>query len=159
MCFPTTIVLKQNMLVELIGGNYAINDGLVNGADGIFRLYTSGTPDIVWIEFTDTTIGSKQCQTMHHLYRIGIESKWTPIARICAHVDTRNGSHLIREQFLVQLACACTIHRSQGLMMDRLAFDPHGIKQHGLVYTTLSRVRNIKSLYLKRLFVRWRDLE
>lgn len=32
--------------------------------------------------------------------------------------------------------------------MDRLAFDPYGIKQHGLVYTALSRVRNIKSLYL-----------
>lgn len=89
MCLPTRIVLKQNMLVELIGASYAINDGLVNGADGIFRLYTSGTPDIIWIEFTDTTIGSNQRRTMHHLYRTGIESKWTPITRICAHVDTK----------------------------------------------------------------------
>ena len=32
--------------------------------------------------------------------------------------------------------------------MDRLAFDPKGVKQHGLVYTALSRVKDINSLYL-----------
>ena len=32
--------------------------------------------------------------------------------------------------------------------MDRLAFDPTGIQVHGLVYTTLSCVRNIELLYL-----------
>ena len=32
--------------------------------------------------------------------------------------------------------------------MNKLAFDPQGVKQHGLVYTTLSRVTNIRSLYL-----------
>ena len=85
---------------------------------------------------------------MHHLYTSGIEAKWTPITRICAHVEAKNGFHLIREQFPVQIACAWTIHRSQGLTMDRLAFDPHGIHRHGLVYIALSRVRNIKSLYL-----------
>ncbi len=46
------------MLIELIGGNYAIDDGLVNDTDGIFRLYTGGIPDVVWIEFTDMEIGS-----------------------------------------------------------------------------------------------------
>ena len=32
--------------------------------------------------------------------------------------------------------------------MDKLAIDPIGIKQHGLIYTTLSRIRNVSSLYL-----------
>ncbi len=34
--------------------------------------------------------------------------------------------------------------------MDELAFDPYGIKHHGLVYTTRSRVQNMDSLYLLR---------
>ena len=36
---PNEIVLKQDMLVELIGGNVATDDGLVNGAEGIFKQY------------------------------------------------------------------------------------------------------------------------
>ena len=32
--------LEKNMLVELIGRNYSIEDGLVNGEEGLFRHYT-----------------------------------------------------------------------------------------------------------------------
>lgn len=48
----------------------------------------------------------------------------------------------------MQLACARTIHRTQGLTLEKMAFDPSGISQHGLIYTTLSRVRNINALYI-----------
>ena len=54
----------------------------------------------------------------------------------------------VRKQFPIQLACARTIHRAQGLTLDRLAFDPSNIRTHGLVYTTLSRVRSMNSLFL-----------
>ena len=54
----------------------------------------------------------------------------------------------IRKQFPIKLACARTMHRTRGLTLDKLAFDPTGIKKHGLVYTTLSRVKSIESLYL-----------
>ena len=57
MDLPSTIVLKQNMLVELIAGNYVILDGLVNGVNDIFRFYTKGEHDIVQIEFADPSIG------------------------------------------------------------------------------------------------------
>ena len=55
--FPSTIKLKQNMLVELIVGNYSIEDGLVNGAEGLFRYYTKNNPGFIWIEFLDTKVG------------------------------------------------------------------------------------------------------
>jgi ATP-dependent exoDNAse (exonuclease V) alpha subunit len=54
----------------------------------------------------------------------------------------------IRKQFPIQLACARTIHRTQGLTLDGLAFDPTGVTQDGLVYTALSRIKNISSIYL-----------
>ena len=53
----STILLKTNMLVELVGGNYSIEDGLVNGAEGVFKYYTQIPTDIVWIEFSDEKSG------------------------------------------------------------------------------------------------------
>jgi len=51
MHLSSIIMLKQEIIVELIEGNYAIEDGLVNYVDGIFKRYTKGNIDIVWIEF------------------------------------------------------------------------------------------------------------
>ena len=47
MDLPFIIVLKQYMLVELIGGNYAIDNDFVNGAKGVFKKYTKDKVDIV----------------------------------------------------------------------------------------------------------------
>lgn len=46
---PSTITVKQYMLVELYTRNYNTNDGLVNGAKGILKSYSSNNnrPDIV----------------------------------------------------------------------------------------------------------------
>jgi len=144
----STIVLKQNMLIELIEGNYAIEDGLVNGVEGIFRHYTEGKNDIVWIEFADRNVGLIQRTKMQNFFTSNIPQNWTPMTRICRKIRKKNRVNFIRQQFPIQLACARTIHRSQGLTMNMLAFDPKGVKQHGLVYTTLSRVTNIQSLCL-----------
>ena len=48
----------------------------------------------------------------------------------------------------MQLACARTIHGTQGLTLNGLAFDPTRVTRHGLMYTTLSRVKSIESVYL-----------
>lgn len=125
---PDTIVLKQGILVELIVGNFATHDGLVNGADGVFMQYTPGKEDIVWIEFYDPLIGGYQCLKMHSFYTPRISPSWTPITRISRQVSGRKTSSLVRHQFPILLACARTIHRSQGLTMDRLAFDPSKVK-------------------------------
>jgi hypothetical protein len=49
-------------------------------------------------------------------------------------------------QYLIQPAIACTIHQSQGLTLDFLAFDPSGIHHHELIYTTLFCVREMQHL-------------
>ena len=43
--------MKKYMLVELYAGNYNTQDGLVNGAEGIFKRYTicNNEYDMVWI--------------------------------------------------------------------------------------------------------------
>ena len=140
------------MLVELYAGNYNTNDGLVNGAKGIFKSYSSNNnrPDIVWIEFSDPEIGKQQRSKFKQLYAINILPNWTPIFRIEKSLAMSPNKLLItiRKQFPIQLACARTIHRIQWLTLDQIAFDPTGVTKHGLVYTALSRVRTIDSLYL-----------
>ena len=61
---PETILLKKGILVELIGGNFSIQDGLINGSDGVFMHYTLGDPNIIWIDFRNSSIGKCQRQNM-----------------------------------------------------------------------------------------------
>ena len=70
---PSTITLKKNMFIDLIRGNYSIDDGLVNGAEGLFRHYTQGNPDFIWIEFPDVKIGLKERRKMQHIFRPNIK--------------------------------------------------------------------------------------
>lgn len=73
---------------------------------------------------------------------------WKSITRFCRNNESNNKISFTREQFHVQLACARTIHRSQWLTMDKLDFEPKGVRQHGIIYVSLSHVKYIKSLYL-----------
>ncbi|XP_059077054.1 uncharacterized protein LOC131876217 [Cryptomeria japonica] len=148
---PTQINLKPNILVEIFAGNYNTQDSLVNGSDGIFKAYTKHQDfDIIWIKFNDSKIGQQQKKKLAHCYVQHIDKDWVPILRVAKPIQKilTNTKIVIRKQFPIQIACARTIHRSQGLTMQGLAFDPTGIKQHGLTYTTLSRTRSIESLFL-----------
>lgn len=80
IALPSTITIKQNILVELYVGNYNINDGLVNGTECIFRFYSSNNnkPDI-WIEFSDIEIRKQQRNEFKVLYEIHILPSYTPI--------------------------------------------------------------------------------
>jgi hypothetical protein len=61
----------------------------------------------------------------------------------------KNKSHIIKKiQFLIQLAIARTIHQSQGLLLDKLAFDPTNVRKHGLSYTALSYIQNKRKIIL-----------
>ena len=71
MEIPVIIVLKKNILVEVIGGNYVEEYGLINGAKTIFRNYIEDKLDIVCIEFKDPRIGLVQRQAMCNLFTNG----------------------------------------------------------------------------------------
>lgn len=146
-----TISLKTNMTVELCAGNHNVQDGLVNGADGIFMATTIvENTKIVWIQFSIPETGSKTRYESFRLYTDNIHRSWTPIKPITKEfqIGKNNFNIITRKQFPIQPASARTIHRSQGLTMAALAFEPKNIRTHGLAYTALSRIKNPENLYL-----------
>jgi hypothetical protein len=85
-----------------------------------------------------------------HLYTTNIPKHWTPIEPISKEVQVgAKSNHVItRIHYPIQLAATHTIHHSQGLILDYLAFDPIGVHHHGLAYTILSCVRKKENLFL-----------
>ena len=139
------------MAVELCAGNQNVPDGLVNGADGTFMDSTlANNNKVVWIQFPNPAIGKKTRYEARNLYNDQTPSSWTPIQAIAKEFQIGKNSFNIvtRKQFPIQQASARTIHRSQGLTMSSLAFDPKNIHTHGLTYTALSRIKNPENLYL-----------
>ena len=95
--------------------NYDAQDGLVNGVDGIVKLYThTDKVDVLWIKFHDPNICHRQSRKLDSLYTSYRAHDWIPISgNTKAMPMSPNMVHLkIQKQLPVQLACACTIHRS-----------------------------------------------
>ncbi len=64
------------MLVELCVGNYATFDGLMNGANDIFKTSTTYCERIIiWIMFQNSKIGTLIKEQYNHCYDNNIESK------------------------------------------------------------------------------------
>jgi hypothetical protein len=136
--------VKKDMLIEICGGKISTFDGLVNEANGLFE--SSSTIDgktYIRIEFFNLKVGATTRYKYSILYTIeNIESTWTPILPKVVEIHTgKSQSHRVTQiQFPIQLAAIRTIHRSQGLTLDELAFDPTNVTKHGLTYIALSRV-------------------
>ena len=112
--------------------------------------------DVLWIKLHEPHIGKRKASKLSYLYNSNTRSDWTPILWISKPISTstKTGRLKIRKQIPIKLACARTVHKSQGLTLDNVAFQPVGIQIHGLVYTTLSCVKSIDSLYLLSLLTK-----
>lgn len=56
------------------------------------------------------------------------------------------------EQYPLRLAWAATIHKSQGLTLDRALVDIRAAREPGQAYVALSRVRGLPGLFMKDMF-------
>jgi len=69
--FPSQLILKFDMLVEIYACNYDSQDGFVNGVDGILKAYTkTNNNDVLWIKFHDSLIGHRQANMLSFLYNV-----------------------------------------------------------------------------------------
>ena len=112
----------------MITYNIDIEDRLTNGQIGTVRhiaVDNRACVEKLFIELDDNKAGCKMIR-QDYLAR---QHNWVPIEKTEASIKTRSNKStspvIKRTQFPLKLACACTVHKVQGLSLDKvvISFD------------------------------------
>lgn len=132
---PCALELKEGCRVMLLK-NLNFNKGLINGATGtVIELSKNKSgedgedEEVILMQFDN---GIEETITKHTFEAY------------------RDGEVVVsREQYPLRLAYGITIHKSQGMTLDKLIVDCNRIFECGQAYVALSRIKSIDGLYLK----------
>lgn len=119
------IALKLGARVMLLV-NMDFNKGLINGACGVIQGFNQ---DTISIKFDNGIVSNIPKHKFEYYYN----------ERVVAE----------RMQYPLKLAYGITIHKSQGMTLDRLVVDCARIFERGQSYVAMSRVKTLEGLYLK----------
>jgi hypothetical protein len=144
--------LKAGIILE-VTTNIHILDGLYNGAWGFLRrikLPDTSSPNILWVEFAEPSIGRRARKVHKTLYetRPEVHLNFVPIFRISRtfQATSRQESTILKWQFPVRPATAGTFHNNQGLLLQEGAVNfrgpKHFSKMAGRHYVGYSRFSN-----------------
>ena len=140
LCKGATVMLTRNLWTEV---------GLCNGAMGVVHdiIYQNGQgppnlPISVLIQFDDNYIGPSFSSSVSNLVPI------IPVASI----SDSFGALYERQQLPLRLSWSITIHKSQGLTLNKVWIDL-GKKETcpGLTYVALSRIRSLDDLVIESM--------
>ena len=146
-----TLELKKEARV-MVTTNIDISDRLINGQLGsVFDFeYSGANITRIYLKLDDPTAGLKAQSTN----RFAIQHNVVPIERTVADIPLSrfSGLYVKRTQFPLILAWACTIHKVQGLTLQKVGLSLDLQKQKkfspGQLYVALSRATSISSLSL-----------
>ena len=151
------ICIKEGARVMLTN-NVDISDRLINGQLGIVaRILVNEVtqkPTIVYIKFDDEDVGNLVIDKSGDIF--AIENKVVPIKPILAQIKLnpgkRSSPEIQRLQFPLALAWACTVHKVQGLTLNKIVISFELFKQrsfnYGQIYVALSRATSLQGLYV-----------
>ena len=146
--------IKVNARVMLTV-NVDISDRLINGQIGTIKHIARNSNNSIikiYIKFDDTEAGRKKIDTDH----FARQNVWVPIEKaetsIAVKVNKVSSPVIKRTQFPLMLSWACTVHKVQGLSLDRAVISFKLLKQknfnNGQMYVALSRVTSLNGLFL-----------
>jgi len=118
------IKLRQGCRVMLVM-NLSFNEGLINGSCGTVDKINDNS---IIVRFDNGSIKKINRESFEYYYNNKLMAK--------------------RLQFPLRLAYAITIHKSQGMTLDKLFVDCKRIFENGQAYVALSRVKELSGLYL-----------
>ena len=125
---PRILKLKVGAQVMLTR-NISPKLGLVNGARGVVERFTNlGMPVVKFIQG---------------------DGKAMPISREDYSIRVGGSEIAMRSQFPLALAWAVTVHKSQGLTLDRVEVSLDRAFEAGMAYVALSRAKSLEGLRIK----------
>ena len=119
------IALKLGARVMLLT-NMDFNKGLINGSCGIITEFNEST---ITVKFDNGITYPVPKHTFEYYYHDKLAAE--------------------RLQFPIRLAYGITIHKSQGMTLDKLVVDCSRIFEKGQAYVAISRVKTLEGLFLK----------
>ncbi|XP_046348179.2 uncharacterized protein LOC124128768 [Haliotis rufescens] len=146
-------VLQKSLFVAIgarvmITKNIDTSDGLVNGVFGTIShiSLTDGEafPSSIYVVFDNDKVGHK----LRNLKGTAsaLQTTSTPISPLEETVSNNGG---IRRQFPLKLAWACTIHKVQGITVNKAVVSLGKIFAAGQAYVALSRVSSLGGLIIE----------
>ena len=109
---------------------------------------------VLYISFDDERAGKETIKNCTDVF--AKRNNLVPIVPVSANIKinpkSMNSPEIVRTQFPVTLAWACTVHKVQGLMLDKIvisfALNKQRAFQNGQAYVALSRVRTLDGLFI-----------
>ncbi|XP_073696195.1 uncharacterized protein [Garra rufa] len=146
-CLEKSLELAVDARIMLLK-NINVSDGLVNGICGTIKelFYDDNEifPSKIYIEFDKEQVG-KEARAKNPCLKPGLE-KATPIE---PEEEKVTSSGDVRRQFPIRLAWACTVHKVQGLTVDKAVVSMKKIFAPGQAYVALSRVTSLDGLIIE----------
>jgi ATP-dependent exoDNAse (exonuclease V) alpha subunit len=139
-CPQNPLKLKEGAFVMFVKNDEGKERRWVNGTTGIVKEISAGQDGQVQHIVVETESGEKMVER-HTWYKL----------RLTADGEQVEDPERTYSQFPLRLAWAVTIHKAQGLTLDKAVIDlgTQAFAQ-GQVYVALSRLRSKKGLYLAR---------
>jgi ATP-dependent DNA helicase PIF1 len=126
--------------VQVLLFKNSINEGLVNGSQGIVESFTSTGYPLVTFETKKGLVSKVIMDHELELVRVNELGKCAVSAKV--------------SQLPLRLAYAITVHKSQGMTLDKVEIDLNGIFEYGQAYVALSRAKSHYNLSLKNFTCR-----
>ena len=151
------IFVKETSRVMLTT-NIDIADRLINGQMGTIAKIDinqiTQKPSIIYIKFDDRLAGNTLINKCNNQF--AKENGLVPIKRLLTRIKVRPGKpsspEIQRMQFPIALAWACTVHKVQGLTLDKVVISFDLFKQRyfnfGQVYVAISRSKTLQGIHV-----------
>jgi len=160
--FERHIELREGMLVVLLT-NLSIQDGLVNGSQGVITGFETG-PSMKELTETSSEHARLKQTLIRNFIHDGKHTKWQVVQFLHGQQKTifphctisemgpqEPWSLISRTQIPLMAAWAMTIHKAQGMTLERVIVDLADTFEKGHDYVALSRATGLDGLKVENL--------